>query len=246
MVTSSPRPNQPDPIKKSHEQSLADEFNEFLTARAEEAGRTVTTHSLDGDDRDVGADYVLSDKNRFAIVEFKWLKAGIRAEARKPRRLTLCQELHANLQMTSLHDRCHYVAWSEPEALNEFSVHTNIYRFEVCIATVFGTSCTWSEPPARRSRNSDQFAQRFIEDTTACTLSKKQFDTYLAWVKTETSGSREPNVELITSSTRNNELILHAFTSVGEMKDWVYRHSPAPSVPQRSGTRARGGRSGPR
>ena len=65
MATSSSSSSQPEPIKKSHEQSLADEFNGFLIARAQQAGRTVTAHSLDGDDRDVGADYVLSDKNRF-------------------------------------------------------------------------------------------------------------------------------------------------------------------------------------
>jgi hypothetical protein len=242
MTTSKPSSSQPQPIKKSHEQSLADKFNEFLTTQAKAVGRKVTTHSLDGDDRDVGADYVLADENCFAIVEFKWLRAGVKAEAKKRRRLELCRELHARPDMTRLRDRCHYVTWSEPAAANKYSVHTNVYRREVCTCDVFGANCNWPEPSAGTPRNSREFAGRFISRLSDCTLSKKQFNDYLAWVKTQTSGSSETSVELIAASIESDELFLCAFTSIDEMNDWVQTHDPSP--PQSPAPRQRGGHGG--
>lgn len=244
MTTSTPKKIEPKPIQKSHEQSLADEFNKFLKEQAEKAGRKVTTHSLDGDDRDVGADYVLSNENRFAIVEFKWTREDIKAESYKTRRLKLCKELSKNSEMTALHDSCHFVSWGEPEESNKFRVFTNIYRFEVCTKKVFGDACCWEDPSSKKPLGAANFARRFIQNFSSCTLSKDEFNKYLAWVKKETSSSRTVDVELITGCAEGGQLVLQAFTSISEMTEWVKKHSHQQETPSTHSSPRIGGRGG--
>src|SRR4051794_31743466 len=108
-----------------------------MQARAPEYGCRFHSFSFDGQDRDVGADYVLTDADRFAIVEFKYSESDLVSEKLKRRRLTLCQMLETRDDMRALHDFCHFISWSEARTKR---IITNIYRHEICTQRIFGLS----------------------------------------------------------------------------------------------------------
>jgi hypothetical protein len=212
-------------MTKSHEQSLADRFNKFMSSQGSKLRRHFEAFSLDGDDRDTGGDYVMTDTDRFVIVEFKYVEAGILAEGVKERRLELCRKLSDNAEMRDLHDRCHYVAWGEvPGKLTR--ILTNVYRFEVCNGRVFGEACDWTieQPPPRDSAG--EFARKFFTQTQTRSLSKDEFETYIGWVKTETSGAEQAEIELVASQDDGDELYLLRFTSIQELYDWAQEAFP--------------------
>ncbi len=216
-------------MTKSHEQSLADRFNKFMSGQGSKLRRNFEAFSLDGDDRDTGGDYVMTDTDRFVIVEFKYVEAGILAEGVKERRLELCRKLAANADMARLHDCCHYVAWGElPGRITK--ILTNVYRFEVCNSRVFGSACTWTtgQPPQRDSAG--EFARKFFTQTQSRSLSKDEFETYIGWVKTETSGAEQAEIELVASQDDGDELYLLRFSSIQELYDWAQEAFPK-SIP---------------
>jgi hypothetical protein len=215
-----------------HEQSVADEFNKFLRKRAELLGQHVHSFSLDGQDRDAGADYLLTDASRFALVEFKSSATDLMSEKLKDRRLRLCQELEHRHDMRSLHDLCHFIAWSSGEPL---SVQLNIYRHEICNRLVFGSTCGLSEnsPNALGRASAGSFATEFLMDTHSRSLSLQEFETYLAWLLTETSGSARSTLELLISSPDLNDLTMFRFSSVAAAQTWLQTHFPPAPAPRR-------------
>ncbi len=233
-------------LVRLHEQSLADNFNAFARDEAAESGRQVATFSLDGDDINTGADYVITDSHRFAIIEFKYNEELIGREARKPRRLTLCEKLAEDAPMRALHDRCHFVAWGEDPAEGQ-RVFTHIYRGKVCTHDVFGAACTWSSSPLPRSeQTAGQFVRAFLDGTHAPALNKTEFETYIGWVKTQTSGSNEATIELVASRREGGELYLLRFASIQSVYDWAQRTFPQPPPAGLGNASRPAGRRGPR
>lgn len=217
-----------------HEQSFADSFNEFMRSKAVEHGCRFHTFSLDGQDRDAGADYLLTDSDRFAIVEFKYSQSDLVSEKHKHRRLTLCQKLLNREDMRILHDRCHFVSWTEnPSKL----VKTNIYRNEICTQTVFGGSCGLPTLMATHSTRASAgaFADDFFSSRGSKALSLEEFETYIAWVLTETSASTNATLELIAHSRTSNELALVRLNSIAEAQSWVRTHVTPPQPSSRLG-----------
>ena len=91
-----------------HEQSFADNFNDYLREVSLAAGHTYYRFSFDGQDRDTAADYLISNSMRFALVEFKYTSSEIVRENRKPRRRQLCRLLSYSADMRRIHDACHF------------------------------------------------------------------------------------------------------------------------------------------
>lgn len=211
-----------------HEQSLADLFRDFMRNRAPEYGCRFHAFSLDGQDRDAGADYVLTDSDRFAIVEFKYSERDLVSEGAKLRRLTLCEQLEVRGDMRALHDRCHFVSWGDGP--NQ-CVMTNIYRHEICTQAVFGHGCGLSSRTASVvSRTlASQFAQDFFAPTGTRSLSLAEFETYVQWVLTETSASTKSTLELVAHNPFSNDLALVRLNSLSEARDWVQSHVPPPA-----------------
>lgn len=210
----------------SHEQSFADEFNKFMRERALARGRQVYAFSLDGQDRDVGADYVLTDANRFAMVEFKYTASNLISESHKPRRLKLCQELTRAPEMRILHDRCHFIAWTQPP---QFAVRLNVYRQEICTARVFGSEFDAASATNVDSQiNATRFADDFLGGSEDNHLSLTDFDTYVQWVLTHTSGATKSNLELVTSDVVSGDLLLIRLNSLADAKVWLDQHRPSP------------------
>ena len=215
-----------------HEQSLADLFRNFMQAKALEYGCRFHSFSLDGQDRDTGADYVLTDAYRFAIVEFKYSERDLVSEKSKPRRLTLCQKLLDRDDMLALHDACHFISWSEGP---ERRVVTNIYRHEICTQAVFGQSCgLLAQRPSTITRAS---ARKFVEDFFSLkgsnSLSLAEFEDYMKWAMVETSGSTRTTLELVAHNPLSNDLALVQLNSIAEAQAWVQAHI-APPPPRTS------------
>lgn len=209
-----------------HEQSFADAFNAFMRRKAAKRGCRFHSFSLDGQDRDAGADYVLTDSARFAIVEFKYSASDLVTEKYKPRRLTLCRELLKRPDMRRLHDRCHFVSWTGYSG----GVETNIYRREICTKAVFGDSCGLSaRTPTEITRvTASVFADDFFNVAGKRSLSREEFDTYVAWVLGETSASTKTTLELMAYSPTSEDLTLVRLNSIAEAEIWVRTHVNIP------------------
>lgn len=211
-----------------HEQSFADIFNAFMRSKALEYGCRFHSFSLDGQDRDTGADYVLTDSDRFAIVEFKYSQGGLVSEKYKPRRLTLCRQLLRRDDMRVLHDKCHFISWADGDSR---AVKTNIYRNEICTQAVFGSACGLPalNPTSATRVPAAIFAQDFFGKNGAKSLSLVEFESYVAWVLTETSASTTSTIELIAHNPTSHDLALIRLNSIAEAQEWVQAHvSPPP------------------
>lgn len=219
---------------RKHEQSLADRFNNYLTRKASLKGVAVEAFSLDGQDSLVGADYVLADSHRFALVEFKYTQHDLVSEAHKPRRLTLCYGLQIYPDMRELHDQCHFVVWSD-HPTRECKV--NIYRLEVCNRRVFGEECGLPEAEGNIATriDADQFSNDFLDPFGIRSLSLDDFETYLTWVLESTSSATTSTFELIAFDPDAQNLVLTPLTSLQEAQDWIQRNRPSTSSSPRMG-----------
>lgn len=218
----------------SHEQSLADRFNAFMQNQGKARGIDVHAFSLDGQDRDAGADYLLMDTTRFALVEFKYSEVHLVSEAHKPRRRVLCQKLALQSNMRALHDRCHFVAWTEPPSSN---VRVNVYRQEICTTRVFNQSFGFPDDDLLLAKSdAGTFAERFLGQSTLNTLTYSEFRAYVAWVLTETSGSKKSTIELVASNVDATELSLIRFSSIDEAHSWLLTLRPSPKPRPRPGS----------
>jgi hypothetical protein len=210
----------------SHEQSFADEFNAYMKREAQSRGMRVHTFSLDGQDRDAGADYVITDASRFALVEFKYTESSLVSEASKPRRLKLCQKLAHEDYMRELHDKCHFIAWAQKPNM---SVKINIYRKEICIKRIFGEALAHAPLYELSKRvNAGIFAENFLGLKQSSSLSLDQFEFYVSWVLTQTSGAKVSNLELVTSNVESGELFLVRLRTLKDAQNWLHKHWPPP------------------
>lgn len=200
-----------------------------MKAKAEKLGYRFHSFSLDGQDRDMGADYVLTNSDRFAIVEFKYSKSDLVSEKHKPRRLTLCQKLLQDQDMCALHDRCHFISWTEGASK---AVKTNIYRNEICTLATFGANCGLSvEVPTETTHASAaEFAEGFFGKNGFKSLALPEFNTYVAWVLTETSDSQTSTLELIAHNPTSKDLALVRLKSIEEAQQWVKTHVSTPKI----------------
>jgi len=210
---------------RSHEQGVADKFNAFLRRAGERQSVAVHDFSLDGQDRDAGADYLLSDASRFALMEFKFREVNIRDEADKPRRKTLCQSLPRRPDMEHRHDRCHFIAWSDRLTQR---INTNIYRKEACNCSVFGYSANLRDLEAEVASRvtAEQFAHEFLNPGLGLrSLDLPEFEAYLAWLMRDVSGATPSTLELLASDpSRPYELTLVTLQSVSEAYRWMQKH----------------------
>lgn len=216
-----------------HEQSSADIFRDFIKEQACKKGYKFHAFSLDGQDRDAGADYVLTDSDRLAIVEFKYAERNLISEKYKPRRLTLCQELLNRQDMVERHDKCHFITWSES---NSGLVKVNIYRKEICNVSVFGSSCGLidTSPDKFSQVTANTFVDEFFDSRGLRSLSLNEFETYLAWILKETSASTKSTVELLARNPNTDELSVKRLNSIAEALNWVKDNIPPPPTPHRT------------
>ncbi len=176
----------------------------------------------------MGGDYLLTDQSRFALIEFKFSQREIGNEAKKPRRLRLCQELENNREMKDLHDHGHFIAWAERP---QFLGRCNIYRHEVCNRAVFGSDCGLqaSSPQDSERVFASEFADQFFASSGSRSLSLEEFERYLAWVLRSPSGSTRQSLELLTYDEHSDECLMVVLPSVRDAYNWMQSRRPTAS-----------------
>lgn len=216
-----------------HEQSVADAFRDYIREKAQKFGTQVHSFSLDGQDRDAGADYLFTDANRFAIVEFKYSESNLVSEKFKTRREKLCLMLEQCIDMKSKHDQCHFIAWTSGMSL---AMRLNIYRHEICNQSVFGATCGLSNntPHTTDRVEANSFVKEFIEGTPPRSLSLRDFEIYLAWLLTDTSNSTNSTLELLTRDPSSDNLSMVRLNSIAEAQTWLKKNfSSTPTKPRK-------------
>jgi len=208
-----------------HEQSVIDSFNKFFEKQATEKGRKIRSFSLDGQDALAGADYILTDQSRFALVEFKYTQTEIFDESKKCKRLNLCTKLEHQPDMKILHDQCHFIAWAEAP---QMKAQCNIYRLEVCNKQIFGAeSGLKNKAPSIKNRiYAKQFTTEFFSGLTPRSLSLSKFESYVEWLLQVASGSSKSSFELLTYDETSDECAMIKLSSISAAYEWMQRRKP--------------------
>jgi hypothetical protein len=201
------------------EQSNADHFNDYLKVRAREAGLDFVDFSLNGQDRDAGADYLFAADSNFSLVEYKDAEDCIAAEGEKWRRRTLCEILEdeENAAWKEQHDACHYIAWLDIDTDLRF----NVYRKEVCNSKIFPESkkISCKLPDLGPRITGTAFADDFVSGKRCLCL--VNFEKYLEWLMTKGSGSETGTLQLAVSNPNKRVFSTKRFKSVSEANNWI-------------------------
>lgn len=200
------------------EQSVADIFNDYMRVRCNGAGKNFHPFSLGGQDRDAGADYLISNAAGFALIEFKYSEAELASEGDKPRRKQLCLLLRKNRKMRQIHDKCHFVVWRDSSS---GALRCAPYRTEICNQQVF-PSCTAlkRQHPLRSKRLlAETYCDEFIFPPPDRYAEKAEFENYLSWLMKDASGSNKETVELMARGSVGCTAI--RFDSVDAAYRWM-------------------------
>lgn len=202
------------------EQSVADIFNDYLSEQSKAAGSKYHYFSLGGQDRDTGADYLVSNSNGFSLFEFKHSESQLKDEGAKERREKLCilLNLDKNKKMREIHDKCHFIAWMDNIT---GVVKCAPYRSEICNRCIF-PECEkiLNLAPLEKDRViADDYCEQFISPPPERYANKKEFENYLAWLMKTASGSKKDTVELMTRSQTSCAVI--RLDSVDAAYQWM-------------------------
>jgi hypothetical protein len=209
------------------EQGFADNFNEYMRRAAVQYTWDYHRFSVGSQDRDVGGDYVISDSDRFALIEFKHTEDDCVSENRKPRRLKLCHLVAERRDMRNLHDQCHFIAWTDSATEDG---RLNIYRNEVCNESVFGTGCGLNAEQADESTRiwGADFAEEFLRKDSVRSVSREDFEAYVEWVMRDTSGASKSTLTLLALDPHLRRMKSVRLQSLAEVYQWMQDHQPPP------------------
>lgn len=128
------------------------------------------------------ADYLLSARARFALIEFKDNEASIATEKDKKLRLLLCKKLNADRGSAALSRDVHYVAWGVRQEKDlgtsigwQFVEDTVVASYPSKVCPLLG--CNVDVSP-RHAYASEEFIQRFLASRVAGTHAAR-FKKYL-------------------------------------------------------------------
>ncbi|WP_421445270.1 hypothetical protein [Agrobacterium tumefaciens] len=203
------------------EETVRMKFQEALEKRATLRGTKVHSFPLNAQDRDAAGDVIFSDEARLSLIEFKSREQNLHDEGRKPKRRKLCSLLIEQHEMRHLHDQCHFAAW-----LTGKHVHLNVYRHEICNRTVFADELMLPSEGELSSRLIfSEYAESFLAGV-GVSLSLAEFEHYLAWVMTKTSGSQSSTVSVQAIDPTEDELVILDFGSLREVHNWFAANKP--------------------
>ncbi|CAJ7234592.1 Uncharacterised protein [Burkholderia pseudomallei] len=214
-----------------HEQAVIDVFNAFMRTEARNRSRNFRHIALDGQDRHVLADYILTNESTFTLVEFKYTLSQLPDEEKKRKVSLLCKELVRDGAMRARHDLCHFIAWMQLPARR---ANLNVYRHEICNCEILGRDCGLeTESPSATSRLSAvEFARSFFEEPAARTLSIDEFEVYVEWL-CSLGGSSASQLELLVGDEDSGDCDFIEFGSLRLLYEWFQgrRRTMRPSPP---------------
>lgn len=204
------------------EQSVADIFNDYMRKQSEKSGSEYHYFSLGGQDRDAGADYLVSNSYGFSIIEFKHSELELKEEGSKKRRKNLCilLQLEKNKNMREIHDKCHFAAWMDSET---GEIKCVPYRSEICNRFIF-PKCNEIHQPAPMVEDritAVDYCEQFIIPPPERYVTKQDFERYLAWLMKVTSGSKSETVQLMAKSLEGCAAI--RLNSVDAAYQWMQK-----------------------
>ncbi|WP_213942289.1 hypothetical protein [Pseudomonas sp. dw_612] len=211
------------PLQFKHEKSVENLFKDNFEAAARDKEYEYTSASLDSQDRLVGADYLFTNHNVYAIIEFKYRESDLPSEVKKEKRLHLCHALHKEKQVRALHETCHFAAWSNTSPI---TIETNIYYNEVCNKQFWGTQFDKNLLPDTTTRKSENvFIDLFLDGKEGGNFDA--FNTYIKWLITLGDANNNTGyLELLISNPLNRRAAGLEFTSVENMKKWIDLNMP--------------------
>jgi hypothetical protein len=106
----------------------------------------------------------------------------------------------------------------------------NIYRKEVCNQAVFGSECGLSDEFSDMSSRmpAPKFAEEFLRANSLRSLSREDFERYVAWVMRDTSGSRKSTLTLLALEPDLRRLNSVELPSIEAAYQWMQNHQPPP------------------
>jgi hypothetical protein len=219
-------------LKRKHEQSVIDSFFRHLSKVANQIGKKFVYCSLDGQDRFMGADYLLTDATKFTVTEFKYDESDIASEKNKPLPHEMCARLENEDNRQIEHKSCHFIAWSSGEIRR--TVHFNQYSNEVCNRKVLGLLCglNTGDPITGERINADVFIKQFLSGEIG--LPFESFQSYITWLinnpDNDDGDGPQEFIELLLLDESRDDFVLIAFFSLLELKKWLDNNHPEPAM----------------
>ncbi|MES2280104.1 MAG: hypothetical protein V4542_01690 [Pseudomonadota bacterium] len=205
------------------EQAVARAFTEHLRIKATSLGSLFQACPLDGGDRNVLADYLISDHDNFSLIEFKSTQSEIKTEAKKQRVHSLCAALESNPSMRDLHDLCHFIAWKDRSSKQ---VTVNVYRHEVCNQATLGNTCVVALTAGGAREFTGTFGQGFCRPPPRRSITFAEFKVYLDWLLLVTTQGTVTNLAFATHSITTDTVTLAEFASLDAGYNWLQTHRP--------------------
>lgn len=211
------------------EPEVANVFDRYMERQCIKAGVPYRSFRLGGQDRDAGADFLITDATGFALVEFKHSQAQLRDEGKKERRQRLCELLCSNPQMRAIHNQCHFIAWRDSAT---GKVHCAPYRSEICNHRIFPNS------PLLKTEAADtdarvtavEYCEQFLNPSPERYAQKEEFERYLAWLMKEASASDRSTLSLMTYDDEGCQTI--EFDSIDAAYTWLRARPDAQPGPR--------------
>ncbi len=219
-------------LKRKHEQSVIDLFFRYLNKVADQRGKKCFYCSFDGQDRFIGADYLLTAATKFTVTEFKYDESGIASERNKPLRLEMCKRLENEDNRQNEHITCHFIAWSS--GFFQKTVHFNQYSNEVCNRKVLGLLCGLNsgDPTAGERIDADVFINLFLSGEIG--LPFESFQSYINWLiknpDNDDGDGPQEFIELLLLDESRDDFALIGFSSLLELKNWLDKNHLEPAM----------------
>lgn len=209
-----------------NEQGVIDAFNGFMVEAAGKQGIKYQPFSMGSADEKF-ADYLCSAGSRFALIEFKDTDDKLSSERAKAKRLLLCQALEAEVNVLDIHDRGHFISWSNH---SDGELWLNIYRHEICNCKRMGKGQLSSEWPNEHERvGAETFALSFFNPVSRRGLKYEALRQYVAWVCKVQGGTE--SVDLIMRRPGTASIRRFGFDQLQEVLGQL--PGPPPPAPPR-------------
>ncbi len=215
-----------DYLEKKKEDSVIDIFRKRVEKIARRKGREVLTSPLNSQDRELGADFFITELTKFSIFEFKYQEGDIKSEKRKDLRRVLCEKLELDSIRQNQHKESHFIAWSTKE--ENPKVELNIYCHEVCNKAIFHHSNISEDLPIKNPRQKDiDFIEDFFNGKKG--LKYKTFSSYINWLL-EIAGVDSGRFELLFEHPSDDITHSVPIKSLSELRKWLLNNPPEPTV----------------
>jgi hypothetical protein len=211
-----------------HEDSISQIFNDEMRAVAIRTGLRFQPFPLDGQDRNLLSDHLLTDYSNFCLVEFKYTDKELRSEAEKKKRVeALRLALQDNDEVRAVHERCHFIAWRDSLTAQPMA---DVYRNQICNQETLGPACGLRQKLINRNKEIDVdiFAQQFYGQPPKRSVGQAEFQIYVSWLLSVVTEGRVPSIELLArAKNAGGKTVVIKLNSLHDLYNWLSGARPA-------------------